>query len=302
MSPTPAKKRSRAAVRSTLLGVLVNAVLAAVKGVAGVLGNSYALVADAMESLLDIFHGLIVLGGVHLAAVEPDKNHPYGHGKAEPLAAMVAAIGILGGAVAIAIESVRQIQLENPPAPATFTLVVILLVILVKEGMFQYVHRIGRKVQSTAVKTDAWHHRSDALTSVAALIGIAIAVIGGPGWEKADDWAALAACAIIGYNSYRLLRPALEEVMDTAPPGELAEQVREVAARVPRVLGLDQCIVRKMGFEYFVDLHVYVDGTLTVSEGHDVAHRVKDAVIASNHSIRDVLIHIEPFEEFHPND
>lgn len=293
---TQQRKRARRAIRSTLAGVLVNAVLAATKGVTGILGNSYALVADAMESLLDIFQGLVVLGGLHIAATEPDENHPYGHGKAEPLAAMVAAVGILGGAISIAIESLRQIRAEDPPAPEWYTLLVILFVILIKEFMFRYVHHVGESVESTAVKTDAWHHRSDALTSVAALIGIAIAVLGGRGYEKADDWAALFACVIIAYNSMSLIRPALAEIMDTAPPSEYEERVRDVAIRVKDVHGLDQCHVRKMGFVYFVDLHVYVDGNLSVRDGHLIAHNVKDAIMLDNPQIRDVLVHIEPEE------
>lgn len=288
------ERRVQLAIRSTLSGVLANAVLAGAKAIAGVTGNSYALIADAMESLLDIFYGLVVAGGLRVAAAAPDANHPYGHGKAEPLAGMVAAVGILAGAVGIAVESVRQILMENPPAPAPYTLIVLVAVIGVKELLFRRVLRVGEEVGSTAVQVDAWHHRSDALTSVAAFVGITTALLGGEGYEIADDWAALVACAVIAYNGIRLLAPTLGEIMDAAPPETIERSVRETARDVPRVLGLDVCHVRKMGLVFFVDLHVLVDRNMTVEAGHQVAHEVKDRIRAAEPRIRDVLVHIEP--------
>ena len=295
------KRRKSRAIRSTLVGVSANAALAAIKGITGVVGNSYALIADAMESLLDIFHGLILVSGLTIAAADPDENHPYGHGKAEPLAATVAAIGILGAAIGLAVECVRQILAPSPPAPASWTLLILVVVIVVKEVLFRYVFSVGTSVESNAVKTDAWHHRSDALTSAAAFIGISIAVIGGEGYETADDWAALAACAVIGYNGVRLLIPAVGEIMDIAPPSTMETDVRRTAERVPGVQGLDACLVRKMGFDYYVDLHVLVKADLPVREGHDIAHQVKDTLIAEDPRIRDVLIHIEPDDMPHLN-
>lgn len=288
------RKRVTRAIRSTLFGVVINASLAAIKGITGMVGNSYALVADAIESLLDIFHGAIVISGLTIAAAAPDENHPYGHGKAEPLAAGVAAIGILGAAIGIAVESVRQILAEDPPPPAPYTLGVLVVVILIKELLFRYVYKVAEEVESTAVKTDAWHHRSDALTSLAAFIGISIALAGGAGYETADDWAALLACLVIGYNGWNLLQPALAEIMDAAPPVDIEATVRRVAREVPGVTDLDACLVRKMGFEFYVDLHVLVPPALTVREGHDIAHAVKDSIRAADVRVRDVLIHIEP--------
>lgn len=288
------RRRAARAVRSTLLGVVVNTLLAVIKGIAGVAGNSYALVADAMESLLDIFSGAIVLSGLKIAATAPDTDHPYGHGKAEPLAATVAAIGIMAAALGLSIESVRQILAPDPPAPAPYTLAVLVGVIVVKELLFRYVFRVGAGVESTAVRTDAWHHRSDALTSLAAFVGIVVALAGGDGYETADDWAALAACVVIAYNGYSLLVPALGEIMDTAPSTDIEQTVRHVAGEVPRVTGLDECLVRKMGFEFYVDLHVLVRPDLSVRDGHFIAHEVKDAIRAADPRIRDVLVHIEP--------
>ncbi|MBI5092690.1 MAG: cation transporter [Candidatus Hydrogenedentes bacterium] len=279
-----------------MIGALANIMLAAVKGIAGVLGNSYALIADAMESTLDVVGSIVVWSGLRIAMTPPDDDHPYGHGKAEPLAAIVVALGLIAAAVGIAIESIREIHTPHH-APRAFTLVVLAAVVIVKETLFRLVLTVGTEVRSTASKSDAWHHRSDALTSCAAFIGISTALIGGKGYEMADDWAALFACIIIAYNGCRLIRPALAEVMDAALWSDVEEHVREIAIGVDGVKGLDICTVRKMGLDFFVDLHVEVDGGISVRQGHDVAHRVKDSVRAANPAIRDVLIHIEPIGE-----
>jgi cation diffusion facilitator family transporter len=246
-------------MRSVALGLMVNAALAVIKGVAGLLGHSHALIADATESLLDIFQGVVVLGGLHIASTEPDDCHPYGHGKAEPLAAIVISIGLFGAGIGIAIESLRQIFGDDNRTPEVWTLAVIIGVIVTKELMFRHMGKVAKAIHSTAVKADAWHHRSDALTSAAAFVGILIAVIGGEGYEAADDWAALLACAIICFNGYLLFRPSLAEVMDAAPSEAIRDEVCHIADSVHGVSGLHVCIVRKMGFDFYVDLHVRVD-------------------------------------------
>jgi len=281
--------------RTTIIGILVNALLAAIKGLAGIVGNSYALIADAIESSTDVFSSLVVISGLRIARVPPDEDHPYGHGKAEPLAASVVALALIVAAAGIAVNSIREIKVPQH-APAPFTLAVLVLVVITKETLFRYVFRTGESVGSTAIKTDAWHHRSDALTSLAAFIGISIALIGGAGYESADDWAALFASAIICFNAVRLLRPALLEVMDTAPSGEVVRQILESARQVEGVVGLDKCLVRKMGFDYYVDLHVVVRGELTVKEAHKIGHNVKDCLRSKHPHIKDVLVHIEPHQ------
>jgi len=284
---------SQACLRSTLTGIVVSAILAVVKGIAGVVGNSYALIADAIESTTDIFSSLVVYGGIKIASIPRDSNHPYGHGKAEPLAAILVATGLYAAATGISIQSIREIVTPHH-APAPFTLVVLTLVVVTKEGLYRYVNRVGKAAGSIVVQTDAWHHRSDAITSAAAFIGIAWALIGGKGYEEADDWAALFASGIIVFNATRLIRPALAEIMDAAPDRAVEKEIREVASRVEKVRGLDVCWVRKMGLEYYVDLHVVVDGDLTVAEGHRIAHEVKDAVKEANPKVSDILVHIEP--------
>jgi cation diffusion facilitator family transporter len=279
--------------RVALLGLAINVVIASAKIFAGVLGNAYVLIADGIESTLDIGGSLVIWSGLTFAARPPDATHPYGHGKAEPIAAVVVAIGVLVAALGLAIQSVRELFLPHH-APAPFTLVVLIVVVIIKEVLYRYVIRFGRNVESTAVQTDAWHHRTDALTSIAAFIGISVALIGGEAWQSADDWAALFACALIGANGYRLLRPALYEIMDTAPRGKIVDLVRNAAASVPGVVRIDKSLVRKMGLSFYVDLHVEVDGSISVREGHRIAHAVKRAIQESDRRIADVLVHIEP--------
>lgn len=279
--------------RVALMGMLINAVLAAAKIAAGLLGNSHALIADGVESALDIAGSFVIWGGLRFAARPPDASHPYGHGKAEPLAAVVVALGVLAAALGIATQSVREIFLPHH-APASFTLVVLVVVILVKALLYRSVIRLGRNVESTAVQTDAWHHRTDAMTSAAAFVGISIALVGGEGWESSDDWAALFACALIGANGVRLLTPALYEVLDTAPRGEITARVRSAATSVNGVCEVEKCLVRKMGLRFYVDLHVGVNGTISVRDGHDIAHEVKRAIRETDPRIADVLVHVEP--------
>jgi len=284
---------SRTGARVALLGLVINVVLASVKIVAGVVGHAYVLIADGIESALDVAGSMVIWGGLTVAARPPDRTHPYGHGKAEPIAALVVAICVLAAAIGLAIASVREI-LTPHHGPAPFTLAILVVVIVIKEFLFRYVNRIGRHLESTAVKTDAWHHRSDALTSAAAFIGISLALLGGERWRSADDWAALFACAVIATNGVRLALPAFQEIMDTAPAGKFVGSILAVASSVPGVVEVEKCYARKMGLDYYVDLHVGVDGNISVHEGHEIAHRVKSAIQQSNSRIADVLVHIEP--------
>src|SRR5947207_6782578 len=226
------------AARIALLGLLINVVLASVKIVAGVIGHAYVLIADGIESALDVGGSIVIWGGLTVAARPPDETHPYGHGKAEPIAALVVALGVLAAAIGLAIESIREI-LTPHHGPAPFTLAILVVVIVVKEVLFRYVNRIGRNVESTAVQTDAWHHRGDALTSAAAFIGISVALIGGEGWQSADDWAALFACAVIAANGIRLLRPAFYEIMYTAPRAKIVRAIYRVAMSVTGLVAVD---------------------------------------------------------------
>ena len=281
------------ASNAPLIGVFINAALAAVKITGGVLGSSGALVADGIESCADVVSSLVVWGGLRISLKPADEDHPYGHGKAEPLAALAAALGLIVAAVLIAVESVKQI-LTPHEMPEWYTLVILVGVVVVKYFLSRFVSHHGESVESTALKTDAMHHLSDAITSSAAFVGISIALIGGAGYEAADDWAALAACLIITYNGVNLLRDGVNELLDAAPSKEYEEKIRAVAKTVEGVFDIEKCRIRKSGLHRLIDIHVEVDGSIPVREGHEIAHRVKDALLASEHGVADVLVHIEP--------
>jgi cation diffusion facilitator family transporter len=285
--------RASTGSRATIQTVFVSTFLAIVKILAGSIGNSYALIADGIESVLDIVGSLVVWGGLRIAARPADGNHPYGHGKAESLAAMVVSLGLLAAALALAVQSVREI-LTPHHGPAAFTLAVLVLVVITKELLFRRLARIGLSTASTALQVDAWHHRSDALTSAAAFVGISVALVGGAGYETADDWAALAACGVIGWNGIRLLRVSIREVMDAAAPETFLQTTRSIAAEVSGVLAIEKCIARKSGPGWFIEIHVEVDGMLPIVEGHAIGHRVKDRLCTANMAVLDVLVHVEP--------
>jgi len=286
-------ERLKRGLRATFIGLAVNSLLTIVKLITGVLGNSHALVADAVESLADIFSSVIVWRGLVVAAEPADEDHPYGHGKAEPIAAAVVSTMLLLAAIWIATEAFLQIG-KPRSAPALFTLLVLLGVIIIKEGLFRFVLRESLSTESSAIYTDAWHHRSDAITSLAAAIGITIALVGGKGYESADDVAAILAAVMIAWNGWRLLRPALHELMDRAPGREMEERIRRIAETVSGVEAVEKCLVRKMGNNYYVDMHLEVDPQMTVKRAHEIAHDVKDKIRSRIHAVRDVLVHIEP--------
>ncbi len=297
MSELTRAEAVRLARHSVMVGVFTNGALAIVKGVAGVLGHSQALIADAIESTSDILSSLVVLAGLKVAAEAPTKKHPYGKGRAEPVAAAVIALMLFGAAVVVAITSVREIMHPHQ-TPAAFTLIVLVGVILVKEVLFRFVRDRGAETKSMALEADAWHHRSDAITSLAAFIGITIALIGGRGYEAADDWAALVAAGILAFNAWHLLRPALSELTDAVPDQKIVAEIREIAYTVKGVKGTHRCWVRKLGLDYFVDLDILVEGSLSVREGHDLAHEVNDAVTNRLPFVRKVMVHVEPEDEF----
>jgi len=287
------ERRLERSLRVTFLGMFINAVLSAGKIAAGIVGTSHALVADGVESLADVVSSFIVWRGVTVAAAPADEEHPYGHGKAEPLATAVVSAILLMAALWIGFGAVQDIMTPHD-SPAPYTLLVLVVVVVVKEMLFRFVHRAGVDVQSSVVRADAWHHRSDAITSIFAFVGISIALVGGKGWEAADDYAAIMAGAIIAWNGWRLLRPAMDELMDIAPDPGLTGRVSDIASKVQQVRRVEKCLARKMGNDFFIDMHIEVDPKMTVLEGHNIAHEVKNTVRKEIPSVRDVLVHIEP--------
>ena len=280
-------------MRSSLVGLGVNLALAMVKLVTGILGTSYALVADAIESLGDVIGSLVVWRGLKIASRPPDHNHPYGHGKAEPISAALVSVLLLLAGVGIAFQASREIAAPHRE-PHPFTLAVVLGVVAIKEVLFRFMHRVGSETGSQAVRTDAWHHRADAITSLAAAVGITIALVGGPGWEVADAWAALFASAIIIVTGWRMLRPAVDELMDQSPTSGLADEITRVAESRPKVHRIEKLLMRKMGLYFVVDMHLEVHPEMTVRESHALAHDVKEDVRGRFPQIVEMTIHVEP--------
>lgn len=286
------------AIKTTYFSIAGNLCLALIKGFAGVFGNSYALIADAIESTTDIFSSTFVLLGLKYAKRPADENHPYGHGKIEPLITFVVVAFLVTSATVIAYESIENIRTPHK-APKAWTLIVLGIIIVWKEASYRLVKRKSIETRSTSLRADAWHHRSDAITSVIAFLGISIALIFGKGYETADDWAALVAAAFILYNSYLILRPALGEIMDEQRHHELVNDVREISLTVKGIKATEKCYIRKSGMKFHVDLHAMVNGDISVTEGHKLAHKLKDALVEKMPNIDNVLIHIEPFENQH---
>jgi cation diffusion facilitator family transporter len=287
------KDKLKQAKRTALFSVVTNALLAVVKGTAGIIGHSDALIADAIESCADIFSSFLVLIGIQYASKPADEDHPYGHGKAEPLVTFAVVGFLLVSATIIAVESIRHLS-EKQVQPAFFTLYVLAAIILIKELSYQYVYRKGQQTNSTSLKADAWHHRSDAISSLIAFLGILATFLLGKGFEKADDWAALIASFFIVYNAYRIFRPALGEIMDEHTHHDLIDQIHVASATVPGVLGIEKCWARKNGMTYVVDLHLELDGNLSVTEGHAISHALKDHLMQEFPYLTEILIHIEP--------
>ena len=281
------------AVKATYFSIVGNTCLAIIKGLAGVFGNSYALIADAIESTTDIFSSFLVLFGIKYSNRPADSNHPYGHGRVEPLITFLVVGFLITSATIIAYESIANIGTPHE-LPKPWTLIVLGSIIIWKEYSFRLVMKKGVQTNSSSLKADAWHHRSDAITSVAAFIGISIALFLGRGYESADDWAALFASAFILYNSYLIFRPALGEIMDEHLYEDLEDQIRKISLTVEGVIATEKCFIRKSGMKYHVDLHAVVDGNISVTKGHDLAHLLKDTLLENIIELGHVLIHIEP--------
>ena len=281
------------AINTIVFSIVGNFFLALIKGIAGFFGNSYALIADAIESTTDIFSSILVLFGLKYANKPADKNHPYGHGKIEPLITFLLVGFLVISATFIAHESIQNIR--NPHAlPEKWTLIVLALIIAWKELSFRIVIQKSEETNSSSLKADAWHHRSDAITSIAAFIGISMALMLGKGYESADDWAALFASGFILYNSYLIFRPALGEIMDEHFYDDLVEDIRRISLTVEGIISTEKCFIRKVGMIYHVDLHAKVNGSISVTDGHNLAHQLKDTLRAEIPQLGHVLIHIEP--------
>ena len=285
----------RAGQGSAFRAILINSALCAAKLVAGVLGHSYALVADAAESFGDVMGSSVTLYGLRVAAEPADQAHPAGHGRAETLAAAVTALALLGVGILIFWQALASLSLPRH-APSHWTLLVLVPVILVKESMFHWMSARGKKIGSMAVIADAWHQRSDVVTSVAALAGIIVTWVGGSAWNHADSWAAMLSSMWLSGTGLWLLGPALHELMEGAVDPELIEFIYETSRSCPGIKGVDKVCVRKLGMRLMVDLHIEVTPEISVQEGHRLSHEVKAKLQGELPQVRDVMVHVEPYD------
>lgn len=283
-------KRARHTIIFSLIG---NIALVFVKLFTGLLGNSFALVADAIESLGDVFSSFIIYLGLRVSNKPADEDHPFGHGKVEPVISFLVVLFLIVGAGFIAYQAINNIQ-SPQKMPNPYTLIVLAAIIIYKELFYQYVSKKSKQTNSTSLRADAWHHRSDAVTSLAAFIGIALALLLGEGYENIDDWAALVASVIIIINAYFVFRPALGELLDEQSHDDLLDEVRGLSEQVPGVIDTEKCFIRKFGMRYVVDIHVRVSASLTVDEGHTIGHNVQDIVRNNFPQIEYVFTHVEP--------
>lgn len=298
-------RRARESRRLLLAGVLVNLVLALTKIAGGLLGHSNALIADGIESSLDVLSSIMLWGAIKYAERPADSDHPYGHGKMESLAAVCGSLVLMLAGGALGVHSIREIFAPRESTglgatPAGFTLVVLAITIILKEGLFRWVRVRSAAIESKALQTDALHHRSDAFTSLAAAVGISAALIGGPAWTQADAWAALFSCAVIIFNGCGMLRSSIGEVLDAQAAPEIVAEILAAVRGVPGVTSVEKCRVRKSGFMRFADIHVRVAGDCTVREGHDIAHLVKNSLLEGEFNLADVVVHIEPEDSIQP--
>ena len=280
---------------ATVVGMVVNLLLAAFKLWAGVVGHSAAAFADGLESLSDIASSAFLYVGFRLAAKEADLEHPYGHGKAEPILGTVVAFALVGVAVAIAHGAIGRIRSTYLVVPGMIALVATITTIVVKEALFRYKFWMGRKLDSPALIAEAWHHRSDAFSSVATMIGIAGAILGGPRFAILDPVAALVVAGIIVWVGLRVFRETSEKLMDARAPEKVIDEIRQAILQVEGVAGVEKLRVRRSGFDYYVDVHVEVKGDMTVEKSHHVAQRAREEVSAKIPKVKDMLVHIEPY-------
>ena len=283
----------KTAIKTTYFSIISNASLAAIKWIAGYFGNSYALIADAIESTTDIVSSTLVFIGIKYSSKPADKNHPYGHGRIEPLVTFLVVGFLIISAGIIARQSIINIQTPHE-LPKAYTLIILAGIIIWKETSYRLVMKKSKETKSSSLKADAWHHRSDAITSVAAFIGITVALILGKGFESADDWAALFAAMFILYNCYLIFRPALGEVMDEHVHDDMITDIREISKKVSGIIDTEKCFIRKTGMKYHIDLHIIVDGGISVTEGHSISHKLKNKIQSEIPEVSNILIHVEP--------
>ncbi len=278
------------------MSLLANISLAGVKLLVGFIGNSFALIADGIESLADIVSSAIVWTGVRISDKSADHDHPYGHGKAEAIAALLASVGLLVSAGFIAYNAIHEISSPHQ-APALFTIPFLVVIIGIKEWLHFSLLRSGNRMDSGALRAEAWHHRSDSLTSLGVLVGISFAIFAGPGYEKVDDIAALLVTILIVYNAFRIARPALDELMDKRVEDFRIEVIDQISRSIDGIECLETIVVRRSGREFVAEIHMEVAPEMSIEKGHRLSHQLKDALFAARElRLTHVVVHVEPAE------
>jgi len=285
--------QQKIARKALINSIQANLCLFVIKLIGGIFGQSFALVADSIESLSDVVSSLLVLLGLKYASKPADENHPYGHGKVEPIVTMIVVLFLLGSATLIIIQSVNNIKIPHQ-SPKGFTLIILGLIIVSKEILFHFMKNKAQKTGSGSLLADAWHHRADAISSVAAFIGISFSIYMGPGFESADDYAAIIAAFAIIYNAIKLAKPAVSEIMDENKYPEIQQRILKITQMTPGTIEVEKCFIRKHGMTYSVDMHLVVDGNISVSKGHEISHLVKKNIQHELPNITEMMIHIEP--------
>jgi cation diffusion facilitator family transporter len=281
------------ATRAAILGLVVNLALGLIKLVGGLAAGSFALLADAVNSLGDVFSSVVVLVALRVAQAPPDAEHPYGHSRAEAIAGSNVALLVILSALYVGYEAIRRLTVTHELPPA-WTLWVAGANAVIKEALYRYKMTVGRRTGSSAVIANAWDHRSDAMCSLAVFVGLAIVRVGGPRWIWADEAAAFVVVAMILWTGAALFRKSASELMDVQADDELVKQIRQTAAAVPGVAGIEKLWVRKSGLEFLADMHIEVDPQMSVADGHAIGHDVKDRLLERFPLLRDVLVHLEP--------
>lgn len=293
------RENTRSIIIATWVGIIVNVLLTLLKGIGGILSGSRALLADALHSASDIVGSIVILFAVKVAVKPPDEEHPYGHGKAENVGSIIIALLLIVVGIEISISSAKVFFGELPTAPGKLALIIIIISILVKEGLFYYKLYLGKKYNSTALISEAWHHRSDALSSLAALIGVGAAILGEfLGWPLlvyGDAAAGIVVSVIVIKIGYTLAKESFVIMMEKVLSHEETKIYQKTVHTIDGVLRIDQMHARTHGSYVIIDIKVSVDPEISVKEGHDIATEVKQKLIENHYDIEDVLVHINPY-------
>ena len=295
MKPNDPEMQVRTVRRVTWWGMIINIVLTAGKIAAGIIGNSQAVVADGVHSLSDCATDVAVIVGVRFWSAPPDEDHPHGHSRIETLVSLFIGAALAAVALGLGYEAVSTIR-ENHPPPGAIALVAALVSIVSKEALYRWTVAVGRSIRSSAVIANAWHHRSDAFSSIPAAAAVGMALVF-PKWYFLDHVGAIVVMVFILQASGRIIMPALRELTDAGAPQDKRAQIEAIALKTPGVRGIHKLRTRQVGYGIQVDLHVHVDARLSVREGHAISELVKQRLYEQGPDVIDAITHLEPCDD-----